>query len=214
MPGPSPRPALQLVREGNPGNHPKERLEPGLRLEAIAPAEPDWRDWWPAVRPRTVNQLKRLHTLKSLQGQLAHIEDDRKRDRLARLRQEWLVSRDREQDKRAQKVNQRARDVARLTWRRIVPVLERQGLLTDVDADVLRDYCICVARLDECERNVSELGIWQRGERGAMKNPATTVANQLRQSLKFYVGQLGLTPVARDALSPGEVDDGAEEGFD
>lgn len=208
------RPALQLVKEGNPGNRPKERLESGLRLEAIAPPEPDWQEWWPPVRVRTVNQLKRIHTLKSLEGQLAHIEDNRKRDQLARLRQEWLVSRDRDADQRAQKVNRRAREIARQTWRRVVPILERQALVAEVDADVLRDYCICVAQLDECIRNVSELGIWQRGERGAMKNPATTVANQLRQSIKFYVGQLGLTPIARDALSPGEVEDGGDEGFD
>src|SRR5512147_648310 len=47
-------------------------------------------------------------------------------------------------------VNGRARFVARREWRRVAPVLEKSAGLADVDAEILRDYCICVARIDQC----------------------------------------------------------------
>lgn len=189
-------------------------MQRGVALEAIAPEEPDWRQWWPPVRVPTKRQLEQRHSLEVVEGSLSHIEDDVKRVHLTIARQAWLIERDRSQAQQQQRVNKRAREVARRTWQRVVPQLARQGLLTIVDEDVLRDYVIVVTRLDECERNVSDLGIWQRGERGAMKNPATTVANQLRQTMKFYVGELGLTPVARDAMTPREAAGGEEDGFD
>lgn len=39
--------SLQVVREGNPGHHGRDRLDAGLRLPIEPPPEPDWRDWWP-----------------------------------------------------------------------------------------------------------------------------------------------------------------------
>jgi P27 family predicted phage terminase small subunit len=47
---PARRPALQLLREGNQGHHPRERLEGGLRLKPSPPQEPDWAEVFPSVR--------------------------------------------------------------------------------------------------------------------------------------------------------------------
>src|SRR5688572_20618928 len=97
-----PKPALQVVREGNPGHRP-------IREAVVVPPaelpEPDWLQWWPAVR-----------------------NDPERRD-----------------------ANARAREVARREWRRVVPVLERSAGLGALDANILAEYCICVARIDECE---------------------------------------------------------------
>jgi P27 family predicted phage terminase small subunit len=46
---PARRPALQLLREGNPGHRSQERLEGGLRLKPSAPPEPSWAEVFPAV---------------------------------------------------------------------------------------------------------------------------------------------------------------------
>lgn len=200
-PGPAPRPSLQVVREGNQGHHGSDRLEGGLRLRPESPAEPDWKQWWPPVRVPTVKQLEARYPVEMLEGQLAHIEDDRKRAQLAWSRQQWLVDRDRTQAQESQAENRRAREVARRTWRQVVGILSAEKLLVLLDEVVLTDVCITWARIDQCERNISRLGIWQRGERGAQKNPATTVANQLRSHLRWAVGELGLSPVARDALN-------------
>lgn len=43
-PGPKPKPHLEVVREGNPG---KRKRREGLKLDPAAPAEPDWREWFP-----------------------------------------------------------------------------------------------------------------------------------------------------------------------
>lgn len=206
-PGPARRPNHLAVVEGNPGKRTVADLEGGVRLPPGAPAEPDWQQWFPPVRMPTKRQLETKYPLGVVEGSLTHIEHDGKRATLARARRSWLIAKDLDEAERAREVNQRARDVARDEWRRVVPVLDSQGLLAQVDRMVLVDYVRVVARIDQCERDVSEHGVWVAGERGAVKNPSTTVLNQLRGQLKFYVGELGLTPVARDGLNPRSGDD-------
>lgn len=163
--GARPKPALQVVRDGNPGHRP-------IRESVVIPPddlpEPDWLEVWPAVR-----------------------------------------------DKAQQAVNQRAREVARREWRRVVPVLKVAAGLGAVDAMVLRDYCVCVARLDEAERDISTRGALLMGERGWQKNGYTTIAAQLRTQLARYIGELGLSPSARTRLAPPKKgpDDGDGDPF-
>lgn len=120
---------------------------------------------------------------------------------------DWLEVWPATRDKELQPVNARAREVARREWRRVVPKLRRAAGLGVVDLAVLTDYCICVARLDECERDISRRGLLlqsERADRGLVRNPSTTVAAQYRTQLARYVGELGLSPSARGRLSPPE----------
>lgn len=207
------RPALQLVAEGNPGHRPKARLEGGVKLAPTAPPEPDWREVWPAVRVPTIKSLQAKYPVGMLEGagDLVKIEDDVKRIGLAKARQRYLIGRDRDTAKRAQENGKRARHVARTEWRRIVPILDEQGLLATVDATVLADHCVVVARIDELERDVSANGTWTHGERGAVKNPAVTALNQYRTQLRWSTKELGLTPLSRDAMPKGRVTDGEDD---
>lgn len=119
----------------------------------------------------------------------------------------WLEIWPATRDKELQPVNQRARDVARDEWRRVLPVLRRAAGLGAVDLMILRDYCVCVARLDECERDISKRGLLvsaDRADRGLVRNPSTTVAAQYRTQLARYIGELGLSPSARGRLTPQE----------
>lgn len=102
--------------------------------------------------------------------------------------------------------NARCASVASEEWRRVVPVLHHSVGLGIVDITTLRDYCICVARIDQCERELSTNGLLQRGERGMQKNGATTIVGQYRQQLARYIGELGLSPSARGRLQPPESD--------
>jgi P27 family predicted phage terminase small subunit len=161
VPGPAPKPFLQVVREGNPS---KKARDPGVVLPPADLAEPDWLETFPAVR-----------------------------------------------DKDIQAVNRRAREVARREWRRVAPVLKHTAGLADVDTNLLHDYCVCVARIDQCERALSREGLLLLGERGWQKNGATTIVGQYRTQLRAYIGELGLSPSARTRLtSPegGNDDDG------
>lgn len=96
----------------------------------------------------------------------------------------------------------RLRAVASLEWSRVVPALLHTAGLTDVDSTVLRDYCVCVARIDQCERALSRDGLMMHGERGWQKNGHTTIVGQYRQQLRAYVVELGLSPSARVKIPP------------
>ena len=213
--GPAKRPALAVVREGNPGKKPLAELQGGVRLSSSAPPEPDWRQWLTAPRVPTVKQLEARWPIEQLEGALTHIEHDGKRRALAIARRKHLIAETRSQATRARDEAARAREVTRRTWRRIVPQLDAIGLLADIDHDILVDYCLVVARIDQAERDLTSRGVWVQGERGAMKNPSTTVLNQLRAQLRHYIGQLGLSPVARDDLrTPEGSDDGQGSPWD
>lgn len=154
-PGPARRPNLQVIREGNPDRRTKAELERGIKVRPEAPAEPDWRDWFPVAQ----------------RGE-------------------------------SKKLNEMARARARSVWRRVVPVLDAQGILSTLDLELLTDLPVTVARLLQAERDVSLNGLYSDGERGKVRNPAVLAAKQYREQLRFLCGQLGLSPVARDFLQP------------
>jgi len=116
-------------------------------------------------------------------------------------------------DKDLQALNRRAREMARREWRRVVPVLKHAVGLTAVDVTLLHDYCVCVARIDQCERDLSIRGLLMEGERGWQKNGATTIVSQYRAQLKVYIRELGLSPSARTGFSPPK-DDDDDDPFD
>lgn len=159
------KPPLQVIREGNPGRRP---VREGVKLPPAELVEPDWLQWFPAVRG----------------------------------------------DKTGQARNRRARDVARREWRKVVPVLKHTAGLTAVDGHTLADYCVCVARIDQCERDISIRGLLMQGERGWQKNGATTVVAQYRAQLRVYIREFGLSPSARGSIDPPPGDDDGEDPFD
>jgi P27 family predicted phage terminase small subunit len=104
---------------------------------------------------------------------------------------------------------QQQRDAA-AEWKRVVPVLDRMGLLATVDGALLTDYCACWARLLQCERALAREGLIVQGQKGVVRNPHTTVAVGYRTALRGYIGELGLGPSSRGRLAlPGGI--GAEE---
>jgi P27 family predicted phage terminase small subunit len=117
-------------------------------------------------------------------------------------------------EKGQQVLNRRAREVACREWRRVVPVLQHTAGLAAVDANLLQDYCVCVARIDQCERELSTNGLLLMGERGWQKNGATTIVSQYRAQLKVYIRELGLSPSARAGLKPPGDDDDGDDVFD
>jgi P27 family predicted phage terminase small subunit len=115
-------------------------------------------------------------------------------------------------DKAAQEINRRAREVARREWRRVVPVLQYTAGLAEVDKNLLHDYCVVVARIDQCERDLSTRGLLVLGERGWQKNGATTVVAQYRSQLRGYIRELGLSPSARASFVAPEGGDDGNDG--
>lgn len=93
-------------------------------------------------------------------------------------------------------------------WQRIVPELERAGIIGLLDARLLTDYCVCIVQLDAANRLIATKGFGVVTERGEQKNPAVTAANQLRGQLKFYISELGLSPTSRMRMNIPKADNG------
>lgn len=96
--------------------------------------------------------------------------------------------------------NTGARHSAGAEWARVVPVLEVVGLLTTIDLALLTDYCLCWARLQECERRLSVEGLVVATEKGPVRNPLSVTAREYRTALRGYIAELGLGPSARGRM--------------
>lgn len=143
------KPALQVIREGNPGKRP---VSSGVVLPPSELAEPDWKLTFSASNNEGL----------------------------------------------------RCRKVAAEEWARVIPVLRHTAGIGAVDTQTLKDYCVCVARIDQGERSLSVNGVLMQGERGMQKNGWTTVLGQYRSQLARYIGELGLSPSARGRIQPPE----------
>ncbi|MFD5555381.1 phage terminase small subunit P27 family [Streptomyces sp. NPDC127068] len=117
-------------------------------------------------------------------------------------------------DSAVESANVRCRDVASQEWRRIVPVLEIAAGIGEVDYTTVKDTCVCVARLDQAERDLSERGLMVTAERGTVKNGSATIAAQYRTQLARYIRELGLSPSSRAAITAPEFDDDDDDVFD
>jgi P27 family predicted phage terminase small subunit len=193
VPGRKPKPALQVVREGNPGKRP---VREGVKLPPAELVEPDWSSFFPASRLPAKPRAPRG-------------ADDEELKEYRREVAAW------QRLKLAIEAAEFGRGVASREWARVVPVLQMMAGLTAVDRSTAVDYCVCVARLEWCERQLSIEGLVTMGQRGPCRNPLTTIASQYRTQLKAYIGELGLSPSARGRLTPPEGgDDDDDDTFD
>ncbi|WP_052856505.1 MULTISPECIES: phage terminase small subunit P27 family [Streptomyces] len=117
-------------------------------------------------------------------------------------------------DPAVEAANLRCREVASAEWRRVVPVLEVSAGIGEVDYATVKDLCVCVARIDQAERDLSERGLMVTAERGTVKNGAATIAAQYRTQLARYVRELGLSPSARTAITAPDSDDDDSDIWD
>lgn len=86
-------------------------------------------------------------------------------------------------------------------WALTVCELDRRGLLTQTDASTVVDYCLCHARVLQCERRLSNKGFVLPGANGPVKNPVAMLLNQWRRSLDGHRKELGLSPASRRRLN-------------
>lgn len=110
--------------------------------------------------------------------------------------------------------NVRCRAVASEEWRRIVPILEVAAGIGEVDHTTVKDLCVCVARIDQAERDLSERGLIVTAERGTVKNGAATIAGQYRTQLSRYIRELGLSPSARTSITLPESEEDDSDVWD
>jgi P27 family predicted phage terminase small subunit len=107
----------------------------------------------------------------------------------------------------------RARKTASTLWQKLAPTLSRSAGLVAEQQEVLVDFCVTWARIEQGERAISRDGMIQTTERGYIRNPWSTVLNQYRAHMRSLIGELGLSPSAVTRLSrPENPDD--DDPFD
>ena len=107
--------------------------------------------------------------------------------------------------------------LAREEWKRVAPLLEAQGVLTDWDQTAFAGYCTAVADLREAEKIIKREGyVGTSVQGGQTRHPAVIVKNQALELIKKLAAEFGLTPSSRTkirARKAGELSPGAK-GFD
>lgn len=151
-PGTKPKPALQVVREGNPGKRP---IADSPVLPPTELVEPKWSELFIGRRTEAV----------------------------------------------------RARKTASVLWQKLAPTLSKSVGLVAAQQEVLVDFCVTWARIEQGERAISRDGMIQATERGNVRNPWSTVLNQYRSHLRSLIGELGLSPSALTRLGRPETPD-------
>ena len=80
---------------------------------------------------------------------------------------------------------------ARKEWDRVMPVLADRRILTDADLGGLENYCICIGRVRETERQI------QNETEAEMQLKLIRVQDKAMASARQLAAELGLTPVSR-----------------
>jgi P27 family predicted phage terminase small subunit len=98
---------------------------------------------------------------------------------------------------------------AKREWNRVVPQLERLGLLTVVDRAALAGYCQSWARYREAEEAISQDGLIRTTESGySMPHPAVSISRNALQQVRAFCAEFGLTPSSRGRIQmPGAEDE-------
>ncbi|MFJ5997531.1 phage terminase small subunit P27 family [Streptomyces sp. NPDC092370] len=97
-------------------------------------------------------------------------------------------------------------------WGRIVPELDRLGLLTLVDRAYLVAYCEAWASFNAAREALAEYGPLVAGRDGGLvKNPASQIMRDAADLMLKFGSRFGLSPSDRTRLS---VPSGTEDGPD
>lgn len=103
---------------------------------------------------------------------------------------------------------------ARAEWRRVVPELDRIGMLSKIDRAALAAYCETWATFVTAQRDLHERGLvlYLEAERAqteteevviyvkAVKNPSVLIARDAAAQVRQFATEFGLTPSARSRL--------------
>jgi P27 family predicted phage terminase small subunit len=102
-------------------------------------------------------------------------------------------------------------DVAKAKWDALVPELDRLGLLTVVDGDVLACYCQAWAEFQEATEILQSEGRTCEGGSGGTKmHPAVTMQRTAWKAIRDFAALFGLDPSSRTRLAVPPKDDGAD----
>jgi len=96
-------------------------------------------------------------------------------------------------------------DAEEYAWFRVQKALEAAGHLAPTDAEALEIYCVTYARWRKAVEDLADEGLTLEGPRGGLSlNPLVAVASDASKTMIRLLIQLGMTPVARNQVTPTE----------
>lgn len=96
-------------------------------------------------------------------------------------------------------------DEAKKEWKRMGKILEKMGLLTEMDMAAFAGYCQAYARWKEAEEFITQHGSIIRTPNGYLQQvPQVSIAQTNLKIMLKFCEQFGLTPSARSRIIAGE----------
>jgi len=97
----------------------------------------------------------------------------------------------------------------RAEWRRVVPLLDRLGLLTKIDRTALAMYCDAYSQFLAASNTIKQHGFSYRLESGYIQQrPEVSIYHKLHTIIKGWCREFGLTVSARGQLMVEQDDTG------
>lgn len=92
---------------------------------------------------------------------------------------------------------------AKKEWKRLAPVLYKNGLLTKADYSALAAYCQNYHRWIEAEKEIRKWnGLTYKDEKGkSVVIPEISVANDAMQNMLRFAKEFGMTPASRTGVT-------------
>jgi len=102
---------------------------------------------------------------------------------------------------------------ARAEWQRVVPELDRLGILKVIDGSALTAYCMVWDRFVRSAEIVEREGSVLYDEKGhAQRHPAVLTLEAASRELRVWAGEFGLTPSSEQRLAGAKGSDDGEQG--
>jgi len=91
---------------------------------------------------------------------------------------------------------------AKRWWKRLVPILQRQGILSDENFPVVAMICRIESRREAAQCELNQTGLSVEGADGQpMIHPLLRVAQACEDHLRRLYREVGITPSARGSIS-------------
>ena len=97
-------------------------------------------------------------------------------------------------------------------WERIAPLLERLGLITEIDMAAIHCYCLAWARLLRARQHLAAEGEVITTHTGASKpNPWVAIESESMKLVRAFISEFGLSPAQRARVTVDKRETGTDE---
>ena len=102
---------------------------------------------------------------------------------------------------------------AKKEWKRVFTLLEKLGLISDIDMTIFAMYCQNYARWKQAETELNDENLKVMGRTGYIVNPLVKISQTYQTRLKISIEKLGLSPSDRANLDIAMNDDNENDGI-